>query len=69
MSDQSDKPPQKGESTRGLLIRTLIAGPIAWGGIGFAVDLISDSWLWTFVGLGLGLLTALYIVYVRFGRA
>jgi len=48
---------------------TLAAGILAWGGIGYLVDrLIGLRWLFLPIGMVLGVGTAIYVVYVRYGR-
>ena len=51
------------------IIGTLVAGPAVWGVVG----LFADRWLgiertFTAVGVIVGFLTSLYIVYIRYGR-
>jgi F0F1-type ATP synthase assembly protein I len=51
------------------IISLLVSGMLVWGGVGWLVD----HWLGTTtiflpIGLILGLVAALYLVYVRFGR-
>jgi len=47
----------------------LLGGPIAWGGIGWLLDRWLDTEVFLPVGLVLGLVLALYIVWVRYGRS
>lgn len=59
----------RGESQVWAAISTLVAGPAVWGAVGWAVD----QWLhttrtFTAVGVVVGFITSLYIVYIRFGR-
>ncbi len=58
-----------GESQVWSIIGTLVAGPAVWGIAG----LFADRWLgfertFTAVGVIVGFLTSLYIVYIRYGR-
>ena len=51
------------------VISTLVAGPAVWGGIGWAVD----NWrhtdtAFTAVGVVVGFVTSLYLVYAKYGR-
>lgn len=47
----------------------MIAGLAAWGGIGLLLDLWLDlRWLFLPIGMVLGMGTAIYIVYMRYGR-
>jgi F0F1-type ATP synthase assembly protein I len=59
----------RAETTAWNITGYLLAGPIAWGGIGWLVD----RWLGTDVfgplGLMLGLGLSLYLIWVRYGRA
>lgn len=61
---QSD---HRGESEVWSLISTLVAGPAVWGAIGAGVDALVDGpgRLWTAVGVVVGFVTSIYIVYVR----
>jgi F0F1-type ATP synthase assembly protein I len=48
---------------------TLLGGPITWGFVGWLVDRAAGTGrLFTALGVVVGSVTALYIVYVRFGR-
>ena len=68
MSDPSHHSPS-GEGVVWSIIATLVAGPAVWGAIGFGVDALADtSRLFTALGVVIGFVTSLYIVYVRFGR-
>ncbi|MEX0754348.1 MAG: hypothetical protein WEA54_04900 [Actinomycetota bacterium] len=65
---------QRGDAWRGAdqawgILGTLIAGLAAWGGIGLLLDLWLDlRWLFLPIGMVLGMGTAIYIVYMRYGR-
>lgn len=51
------------------IISTLLAGPIVWGGIGALVDkAVNTSRVFLPLGVVVGFITSIYIVYVRFGR-
>lgn len=56
-----------GESEVWSFISTLVAGPAVWGLVGLGVDALvgSSGRLWTAVGVVVGFVTSLYIVYVR----
>ena len=45
------------------LISTLVAGPAVWGAVGFGVDRLADTSVFTPVGVVVGFLTSFYIVY------
>ena len=47
----------------------LITGIALWGGVGWLVDQWLDTTLFVVVGLLVGMASAIYLVYVRFGRA
>lgn len=47
------------------LISTLVAGPAVWGGIGFGVDRLTESGVYTPIGLVIGFVTSFYVVYVK----
>jgi hypothetical protein len=47
------------------LISTLVAGPAVWGAIGFGVDRLADTSVFTPVGVVVGFVTSFYIVYVK----
>jgi F0F1-type ATP synthase assembly protein I len=48
---------------------TMIAGMLFWGGVGYLVDrLVWDSRVFTAIGVVLGSVAAMYIVYLRYGR-
>jgi F0F1-type ATP synthase assembly protein I len=83
MSDQShpdtnDQPAHKpapqpadnrGEGMVWSAIGTLIAGPVVWGGFGWALDRwLETPRVFTAAGVVVGFITSLYIVYIKFGR-
>lgn len=47
----------------------LIAGPLAYGGLGWLADRWLGTGFLTAIGVLLGVSLSLYIVYVRYGRA
>jgi ATP synthase protein I len=55
----------EGENLVWGLISTLVAGPAVWGGIGFGVDRLTDSGVFTPIGLVIGFVTSFYVVYVK----
>ena len=67
-----DKAPKSGPTGEGQvwsMIGTLVSGPAVWGGIGY----LADQWFGfertlTAIGVIVGFLTSLYIVYIRYGR-
>jgi F0F1-type ATP synthase assembly protein I len=48
---------------------TLLAGPIAWGGIGWLADRLLDTDVFLPLGLMVGMGAALYLIWVRYGRS
>lgn len=51
------------------IISTLVAGPAVWGGIGWAVDVWRETGrTFTAIGVVVGFVTALYLVYVKYGK-
>jgi F0F1-type ATP synthase assembly protein I len=70
----SDSPPEREPSGRGAemvwsIIGTLVAGVLAWGGIGWLLD----RWLGTrylvAVGILLGMAGAFYLIIKRYGSS
>ena len=58
-----------GEDMAWSMISTLLAGPIVWGGLGALVDHFAGTHrVFLPLGVVLGFVTSIYIVYVRFGR-
>jgi F0F1-type ATP synthase assembly protein I len=59
----------RGADAAWVVLGTLIAGLIAWGGIGLVLDLwLNLRWLFLPIGMVLGTGTAIYLVYLRYGR-
>jgi F0F1-type ATP synthase assembly protein I len=54
----------------GLTITSLLlSGMLFWGGVGWLADyLVGTETVFLPIGIILGLVAALYLVYVRFGR-
>jgi hypothetical protein len=50
-------------------VSLLLAGLVFWGGIGWLVGRWLDSQLFTAAGILLGVGLALYLVWIRYGRA
>jgi ATP synthase protein I len=55
----------EGESQVWGLISTLVGGPAVWGGIGYGVDRLLDTEVLLPVGVVVGFVTSIYIVYVK----
>jgi len=47
------------------LISTLVAGPAVWGAVGVGADRLAGTAFLTPVGVVVGFLTSLYVVYVK----
>ncbi len=66
--------PRRGDAWRGAgtawaITGTLLAGILVWGGIGYLVDRwIGFHWVFLPVGMLVGAGTAIYLVYVRYGK-
>lgn len=63
-----------GEGWRGAgaawsVLGTLLSGILAWGGVGYLIDrLVGFRWLFLPIGMVIGVGTAIYLVYLRYGR-
>lgn len=44
----------------------LLSGMLLWGGIGFALDRWLDNEVFTFIGLFVGIIGAIYLLWLRF---
>jgi F0F1-type ATP synthase assembly protein I len=69
ISAESKQELAKSEHAAWNITSTLLAGPIAWGGIGWLIDQGLDTEVFLPVGLMLGMGLALYVIWVRYGRA
>ena len=56
---------REGESQVWGLISTLVGGPAVWGAIGYGIDQLADTALFTPIGVVVGFVTSFYIVYVK----
>jgi len=74
--DKNSDPPEKSPAGRpsssnpgATITSLLISGMLFWGGVGWLIDLgVGTDKVFLPIGLILGLVAALYLVYVRFGR-
>ncbi len=58
-----------GADTAWAITGTLLAGILVWGGVGFLLDRwVGLHWLFLPIGMLVGAGTAIYVVYVRYGR-
>lgn len=58
-----------GYGTAWAVTGTLLAGLVAWGGIGYLVDRLAGTYpLFTAIGLIVGVAGGIYLVYLRWGR-
>ncbi len=55
----------EGESQVWGLISTLVGGPAVWGAIGYGVDSLLDTSAFLPIGVVVGFVTSIYIVYVK----
>lgn len=69
MSDEdSDK--ERAEQNRAWnAVSLLLAGLVFWGGIGWLIARWLDNQIFTAAGVVLGVGGALYLVWIRYGRA
>lgn len=68
MSDRAGEP-GGGEGLAWSIIGTLVAGPTVWGGIGFGIDkLLNSDPVFLPIGLVVGFVASLYLVYMKYGR-
>lgn len=71
---QDERPPQprhdaSADVAAWDIVAYLLSGMLVWGGVGWLLDEWLNVTLFLPVGLLLGTGLALYIVYVRYGRA
>ncbi|WP_226344440.1 AtpZ/AtpI family protein [Agilicoccus flavus] len=59
----------RGESIGGTVSAYLIAGPVAYGALGWGLDRWLDTVFLTPLGLLLGMALALYVVWLRYGKS
>ena len=58
-----------GMSTGWAISGTLLAGILAWGGIGYLIDWLAGTpKVFTAIGMVVGAVGAIYLVYVKYGR-
>ena len=67
MSNQSNES-HGGESIVWSLLGTLLAGPMLYGLVGFAVDEFADTSVGVPIGIVVGFVLSGYIIYMRYGR-
>jgi F0F1-type ATP synthase assembly protein I len=66
--------PRKSEAWSGMgigwaITSTLVAGMVTIGGLGYLLDRVLDTGtVFTAIGFVLGAASAIYIVYLRYGR-
>lgn len=71
MNDQPEAPrpdDSGGEQMAWSVTGTLVSGPVTWGLIGFGVDQVFDKGVFLPLGLVLGFVFSIYVVYLRYGR-
>jgi F0F1-type ATP synthase assembly protein I len=67
----SPTPPSRGRGDEFVwsLVGTLVGGPLVWGAIGAGVDyLVGTTRIFLPIGVVLGFITSVLVVYLRFGR-
>jgi hypothetical protein len=67
----SPVPPSRGRGDEFVwsLVGTLVGGPLTWGAIGAGVDyLVGTTRIFLPIGVVLGFVTSVLVVYLRFGR-
>lgn len=70
MNERPDRqPPAQGADAVWTIISLLVAGPVAWAGIGWLVDRIAGTSMFLPIGVVIGFIGSLYLVYVKYGRA
>jgi F0F1-type ATP synthase assembly protein I len=58
-----------GMSTGWTISGTLLAGILAWGGIGYLIDWLAGTpKVFTAIGMVVGAVSAIYLVYVTYGK-
>jgi F0F1-type ATP synthase assembly protein I len=58
-----------GMSTGWAISGTLLSGILAWGGIGYLIDWLAGTpKVFTAVGMVVGAVSAIYLVYITYGR-
>lgn len=70
MTGRSDPSMWKGLSAGWQVTAYLLAGLLTWGGIGYLVDRLAHTGrTFTALGMVLGAVAGIYLVYLRFGRS
>jgi len=64
-----DKAGVQGVNTVWSIICLLVAGPATWAAIGWLIDQAVGTSVFVPIGVVLGFVGALYLVYVKYGRA
>ena len=59
----------QGADTVWTIISLLVAGPTAWAGIGWLADRAAGTSVFVPLGVVLGFVGSLYLVYVKYGRS
>lgn len=68
-SGASREPNRREEGALWSIFGYLLSGLLVWGGIGYGLDhLLNKEDTFTLIGLLLGMGSALYLVWMRFGR-
>lgn len=68
MDERPDGRGGQGADTVWTIISLLVAGPVAWAGIGWLADRVAGTSVFLPVGVVVGFVSSLYLVYVKYGR-
>ena len=66
--DNSKNSPKNEENAFWTIFGYMLSGLLIWGGIGYGLDHFLNRGIFTLIGLLLGMGSALYLVWMRFGR-
>lgn len=66
--EQRNDSNRSGEGALWSIFGYLLSGLLVWGGIGYGLDHFLNREIFTLIGLLLGMGSALYLVWMRFGR-
>jgi ATP synthase protein I len=68
MEDRPGSRSHDGTDTVWTIICLLVAGPAVWAAIGYGVDQAAGTGFFVPIGVVVGFVTSLYLVYVKYGR-
>lgn len=68
-SGRPGPPKGRGDDFVWSLVGTLVGGPLVWGAIGWGIDtLVGTTRIFLPIGVIVGFITSVVVVYLRFGR-